>query len=378
MEIQNDDNNNDNNSEKADRLLSVLLISAFSVFTILVVIILIWAGIKNKSSNNKVKQNNNVVQTQAQQDSVDMRLVFKPKKPYYSPDEPFNFVIVRKYLIKGNPSKVDLTVGLPSNIKGRQQISNLTVLPEAKRTADNSDKARIILKDPRELQIIYRGIADTHTYTIERAKKSNTNIDGVLSKDDFIRYTKPEKGIESNDILVRKLARSIPDGENREGTIKNIFDFVVGYLKYDTTVLNSDRGAFFAASNAKGTCTEYASLFVALCRVKNIPARVVRGFYLPFEDNVMSEYPSHAWAEVYFDEYGWVNFDPSIYNSPQMFDYIKENNLSFYDMVNVTTAKRRYLTINYTDIYMQYETKKSFPVSITNLGDKISFSKVNK
>lgn len=79
MEIQNDDNNNDNNSEKADRLLSVLLISAFSVFTILVVIILIWAGIKNKSSNNKVKQNNNVVQTQAQQDSVDMRLVFKPK-----------------------------------------------------------------------------------------------------------------------------------------------------------------------------------------------------------------------------------------------------------------------------------------------------------
>ena len=378
MEIQNDDNNNDNNSEKTDRLLSVLLISAFSVFTILVVIILIWVGIKNKSSNNKVEQNNNVVQTQAQKDSVDMKLMFRPKKPYYSPDEPFNFVITRKYLIKGNPSKVDLTVGLPSNIKGKQQISNLTVTPAAMRAADNSDKAKIVLNNPRDLQIVYRGIADTRTYTIERAKKSNTNFDGELSKDDFIKYTKPETGIESNDILIKRIARSIPNGENLEGTIKNIFDYVVGHLQYDTTVVNSDRGAFFAASNGKGTCTEYVSLFVALCRAKNIPARVVKGFYLPFDDNVMTEYPSHAWVEVYFNEYGWVNFDPTIYNSSQISDYIKENNLSYYDIANATTVHRRYLTINYTDIYMQYETKNSYPVSITNLGDKASFSKVNK
>ena len=57
----------------------------------------------------------------------------------------------------------------------------------------------------------------------------------------------------------------------------------------------------------KGDCTEYADLFVAVCRAKNIPARVITGISVQ-SDNTKAK---HNWAEVYLKEYGWVPFDPS-------------------------------------------------------------------
>lgn len=67
------------------------------------------------------------------------------------------------------------------------------------------------------------------------------------------------------------------------------------------------QGAAAAIRSKKGDCAEYASLFVALCRAKKIPAKVVVGYVA-----VSTEYPGHAWAEVYTKDYGWVPFDPTI------------------------------------------------------------------
>ncbi len=43
----------------------------------------------------------------------------------------------------------------------------------------------------------------------------------------------------------------------------------------------------------------------ALCRAKNIPARVVVGDFLRNYDT------AHNWVEIYFDKYGWVAYDPT-------------------------------------------------------------------
>ena len=45
---------------------------------------------------------------------------------------------------------------------------------------------------------------------------------------------------------------------------------------------------------------------VALCRARNIPARIVSG------NIARKENTKHTWVEVYFDEYGWVTYDPTI------------------------------------------------------------------
>ena len=71
----------------------------------------------------------------------------------------------------------------------------------------------------------------------------------------------------------------------------------------------------------RGYCEHYASSFAFLMRAAGIPARVVVG-YQGGEPNPVGEYlivrqsDAHAWAEVWFEESGWVRIDPTAAVSP--------------------------------------------------------------
>jgi transglutaminase-like putative cysteine protease len=64
-----------------------------------------------------------------------------------------------------------------------------------------------------------------------------------------------------------------------------------------------------------GYCTYYATTMVVMLRSQGVPARFVTG-YTPGEQvgddrYVVRGLDSHAWVEVYFDDVGWVRFDPT-------------------------------------------------------------------
>ncbi len=77
----------------------------------------------------------------------------------------------------------------------------------------------------------------------------------------------------------------------------------------------------FLFDTKKGFCEHYAGSFVFLMRAAGIPARVVTG-YQGGEVNpitrqlVVRQSEAHAWAEVWFDELGWVRADPTFAVSP--------------------------------------------------------------
>lgn len=78
----------------------------------------------------------------------------------------------------------------------------------------------------------------------------------------------------------------------------------------------------FLFNTREGFCGHYAGTFVYLLRAAGIPARVVVGYqggeYNPFEDYTMVyQYNAHAWAEVWFEGQGWVQFDPTGAVAPQ-------------------------------------------------------------
>jgi transglutaminase-like putative cysteine protease len=60
----------------------------------------------------------------------------------------------------------------------------------------------------------------------------------------------------------------------------------------------------------RGACRDLAVLFMAVCRVFNIPSRFVSGYGLTFEES--KDHELHAWAEVYLPGAGWRAFDPSL------------------------------------------------------------------
>lgn len=65
----------------------------------------------------------------------------------------------------------------------------------------------------------------------------------------------------------------------------------------------------------KGYCEYFATAMVMMLRAQGIPARYVLG-YLPGQEQENKTWrvtrgAAHAWVEVYFPDYGWVEFDPT-------------------------------------------------------------------
>jgi hypothetical protein len=71
----------------------------------------------------------------------------------------------------------------------------------------------------------------------------------------------------------------------------------------------------FLINSKQGFCQQFATTFALLSRSLGYPTRVVVGF-LPGEESaegrrIVRGTDAHAWPEVYFEEFGWIAFDPT-------------------------------------------------------------------
>src|SRR5262249_38440959 len=68
---------------------------------------------------------------------------------------------------------------------------------------------------------------------------------------------------------------------------------------------------FLFHSNHRGYCNYFASAMAIMARELGMPARVVAGYTngrLEHSQWVIRGTDAHAWTQVYFATYGWVNF----------------------------------------------------------------------
>ncbi|NIS78791.1 MAG: hypothetical protein GTO14_00840 [Anaerolineales bacterium] len=120
---------------------------------------------------------------------------------------------------------------------------------------------------------------------------------------------------------VRRLAARITTGaETTYEKTKRIESYLRNNYPYSLDVPPVPEGRdavdYFLFDAPGGFCSYYASALVVMLRAEGIPARVVTGYamgeYDPSEGvyRVRAE-DSHAWVEVYFSGYGWVEFEPT-------------------------------------------------------------------
>jgi transglutaminase-like putative cysteine protease len=94
-------------------------------------------------------------------------------------------------------------------------------------------------------------------------------------------------------------------------------DFFRSQFEYSTTVQrgHSNDAMLNFLSIRKGYCEQFAGTFAAMARVAGLPTRVMVGFTQGQlrSDGVyhVAGRHAHAWDEVWFDDYGWVLFDPT-------------------------------------------------------------------
>jgi transglutaminase-like putative cysteine protease len=120
------------------------------------------------------------------------------------------------------------------------------------------------------------------------------------------RDLNPQKYIESDHPAVNRIAHILQKADTSK-TIKEAFRWVAGNVRY-SGFAGRDRGALYALAHKKGDCTEYANLFVALCRANGIAARPIGGYVCP-QSGVLKARDYHNWGEFY--ENGiWQLADP--------------------------------------------------------------------
>ncbi len=78
---------------------------------------------------------------------------------------------------------------------------------------------------------------------------------------------------------------------------------------------------YFLFDLQRGYCDYYASAMVILARAAGLPARLATGYtsgtYLPEEARFMvTAADAHAWPEIYFPGYGWIEFEPTAGRPP--------------------------------------------------------------
>lgn len=111
---------------------------------------------------------------------------------------------------------------------------------------------------------------------------------------------------------------------DRVSKVYDIHEFVVNHIEYQFSD-GDEETAQYTYETQRGDCSEYADLMVALCRHNGIPARRVSGISVERKQNEawskIFDSTGHAWVEVYFDEYGWVPFDPTHSDGSRIVSY---------------------------------------------------------
>ena len=82
------------------------------------------------------------------------------------------------------------------------------------------------------------------------------------------------------------------------------------YVSGSTTLATT---AFDVYVKRRGVCQDFTNLFVCLARLLGVPARYVCGYLFtgPKDENRVQAEASHAWAQVYLPEVGWLGLDPT-------------------------------------------------------------------
>jgi transglutaminase-like putative cysteine protease len=117
---------------------------------------------------------------------------------------------------------------------------------------------------------------------------------------------------------VRLLAEQIAEGMTTPYDKARAIEAYLRQYEYDEEIdgpgLNQDGVDYFLFEARAGYCDYYASSMVVMLRAVGVPARYVRGYSVRERDEGIYhvlESDGHAWPEVFFPGYGWVEFEPT-------------------------------------------------------------------
>lgn len=126
------------------------------------------------------------------------------------------------------------------------------------------------------------------------------------------------------EVYLRHTERTRPDGalstfaaENDPGRdagslarLHALLSSVHGHMAFEVGATDVEATAAQAFALGRGVCQDLSHVFLSAARTLGIPARYVSGHLVRGDGEALQD-ASHAWAEAYVEDLGWVAFDPA-------------------------------------------------------------------
>lgn len=145
----------------------------------------------------------------------------------------------------------------------------------------------------------------TVTGQVEIAKE-NAHLPSDGGEVPLLAYLQPT-ALTTADLAIQDLAKTAC--KSKRGAVDSMFKLIdgiqqaVSYVPGTTQVTSTAAEVLEAGS---GVCQDHAHVFIACCRALDLPARYVSGYIHPGDSDHAA---SHAWADVWLEDLGWVSFD---------------------------------------------------------------------
>ena len=207
--------------------------------------------------------------------------------------------------VTGDVSNISFIATIPQDYKDRQRIINseFSIEPEKIFSDGPNTYAQFNIENPSpDFEISIMDEIILSQYGLDAASNAG-NKDFDIG--DLDKYKEEEKYIESSDEDIMNMARSFKS-EDVYALVQEIYNYVMDNMEWIEYV-PEDIGAKAAFIDKQGDCTSYSDLFIALLRANGIPARIIEGYTADAVDLSIG----HNWVEVYFNDIGWVPFDPT-------------------------------------------------------------------
>lgn len=255
--------------------------------------------------------------------------------------------LTAQYSVNVHEPLIKLRIKIPvaQNQKNLQYVFNIdSNLQVSKIFMDGDNKfIEYIIEnvEPKKYTFYITHEVAVKKYDINIAKKINLNLRPGVNLD---RYLQQEKDINVNSEYLNQVANTI-SGNTKEEIVRNIFDYIQENVEYNlsSNILDAEE----VLKKKKAVCGGFSSLMVALCRIKNIPARIVYGNAV-----VSGKMSKHSWVEVYYSEYGWVTYDPTSF-------IVNQQGKKLSQKERIKTPKIDYFTLGYNGSESWYTEAES-------------------
>ena len=171
-----------------------------------------------------------------------------------------------------------------------------------------------------------RSVSTTQSQRVRRSGRGYGRTSGRAWHRDLYRLPEPilerylqiPERMDSGRVsqLAAEWARDFATPYEKARAVERHLRTDYGYSLETRLVPGGDFVGHFLFESREGHCEYFATSMVMMLRTLGIPSRIVNGFYSTEWSNLsrvftVRQKDAHSWVEVYFDNYGWMTFDPT-------------------------------------------------------------------